>query len=225
MRSHRLAARVSVIGALALATVGLAACQPTPGPTESPAASEQPTPSAAPSGQPSTAPTSPAPSTSATPTPTPTPTAGAGGLPADCGQAYSAQMQDWLYDAFGQLNPAEASQVPSSKVVDLLDVIQGAPNLNCYWTPPGETALVSNAAIVPAQHEQFVRDVLTQNFPGCDATGDTVDCERQGEQQQGVIEFERVVLRGDLMLTTYAMNADEALVDEAVADMLAHLPG
>jgi hypothetical protein len=223
MRSHRLAARVSVIGALALATVGLAACQPTPGPTESPAASEQPTPSAAPSGQPSTAPTSPAPSTSATPTPTPT--AGAGGLPADCSQVYSAQMQDWLYDAFGQLNPAAASQVPSSKVVDLLDVIQGAPNLNCYWTPPGETALVSNAAIVPAQHEQFVRDVLTQNFPGCDAAGDTVDCERQGEQQQGVIEFERVVLRGDLMLTTYAMNADEALVDEAVADMLAHLPG
>lgn len=222
MRSHRLAARVSVIGALALATVGLAACQPTPGPTGSPAASEQPTSSAAPSGQPSTAPTSPAPSTSATPTPTAT--AGAGGLPADCGQAYSAQTQDWLYDAFGQLNPAEASQVPSSKVVDLLDVIQGAPNLNCYWTPPGETALVSNAAIVPAQHKQFVRDVLTQNFPGCDATGDTVDCERQGEQQQGVIEFERVVLRGDMMLTTYAMNADEALVDEAVADMLAHLP-
>ncbi|WP_345752911.1 hypothetical protein [Microbacterium rhizophilus] len=225
MRPARLAARVSVLGTIGLAALALAACQPTPEPVESPVPTSE-APSEAPSDAPSASPSAvPEPSTSAEPSPEPTESAEAGALPAECEAAYSPEMTDWLYDSFGQLNPAEADPVPSSKVVDLLDVIQGAENLNCYWTPPGETALVSNAAIVPAQHDQFVRDVLTQNFPGCDASGEVVDCERQGEQQKGMVEIEHVVLRGDLMLTTYAFNADPAVVQSAVDDMLAHLRG
>ncbi|MEL5991441.1 hypothetical protein ACOKGD_04205 [Microbacterium phosphatis] len=193
---------------LALAALALAACTPEAAPTE-PAPTESPAP-AAPTETPGAT--------------GPTATAAPSGLPADCAQAYSPAMQDRLLAAFAQLNPAEAAAVPSSKIVDLLDVIQGSPNLTCSWTPPGTTALISTAALIPEEHQEFVRSALTQNFPACDATGGPVDCERRGEQQQGSVEIERVVLRGDLMLSTYALNADPSLVSDAIADMIAFLP-
>lgn len=220
MRPLRLTARVPVIGALALAVFALAACQPTPGPTDEPApTSEAPT---------DPAPTSEAPTDSPEPTPTATPTQtpDASALPATCEEAYSLQMQDWLFAELGALNPSDADLVPSSKVADLLDVIQGSPNLTCYWTPHGggTMALHSNAAIISDAYQQHVRDALTQGFPGCDTSAEDVTCMREGEQQQGTVETEHVILRGDLMMTTYAMNVDPAIVQEAVNDMLAHLP-
>ncbi|WP_203135769.1 hypothetical protein [Microbacterium sp. JZ31] len=218
MRPVRLAAP-----ALVLAVFALAACQPTPDPTDSPAPTSE-----APTVAPTEPTDSPEPSASATPTPSPTPTEtpDAGALPASCEEAYSLQMQDWLFAELGALNPSDADLVPSSKLADLLDVIQGSPNLTCYWTPEGggTMALNSNAAVISAEHEQFVRDALGQAFPGCDATAEHVRCTREGEQQEGTLETETVVLRGDVMLTTYAMNVDGALVQEAVDDMLAHLP-
>ncbi|MER7798083.1 hypothetical protein [Microbacterium sp. NPDC096154] len=224
------------VAALALIGVGLAlaACQPEPEstPTATPSASEtapgRPSGSPVPSTEPETTPepSVPGPSESAAPpAPAPSPPADAGGLPVDCAHAYSAQMQDWLYAEFGHLNPPDASRYPSSKVADLLDVIHGTPNLTCFWTPPGDRALNSNAAIIRPQHVALVRDVLAANFPGCDDTGPQLTCSRQGEQIQGAVEIEHVVLRGDLLVTTLALNADAALVDEAVDDMLAHLPG
>ena len=212
MRPARLAAP-----ALVLAVLALAACQPTPQPTASSAPTSAPTPSA-PSPERPTG--SPEPSDSATPAPE------AGALPAGCEEAYSPQMQDWLFAELGALNPTGADLVPSSKLADLLDVIEGSPNLTCYWTPAGggTMALHANAALIPAEHEQFVRDALGQAFPGCDAAAAEVRCTREGEQQQGTLETEIVVLRGDLMLTTYAMNVDGAFVQESVDDMLAHLP-
>lgn len=229
------------VAALALAALALAlaACQPEPAPTAAPpgaTASARPTaatPSATPTATPSEArpggdPTDsaePEPTQTSRPAPAPTPTAGKPTLPADCTQAYSPAMQERLLAEFGALNPPGASRYPSSKIADLLDVIQGSPNLSCFWTPPGETGLMTNAAVIPAEHEQFVRDVLAANFPGCSETEEQPTCSRAAEQIEGAQETEYVVLRDHLMLTTLALNADTALVEAAVGDMLAAIAG
>ena len=218
-----LPAVVLIAGSLALA-----ACSPQPSPEPTTA----PTPSASTPTKPTTtpaptetesAPPSAAPTTEPTAEPAPPATDAPDGLPGDCTQAYSAGMQDRLHAAFAQLNPGR-SYAWSSKVADLLDVIQGAPNLNCDWSPGGDVFLTQNAALAPAQHDQLVRDALTRDFPGCDATGAVVDCQRELDRQQDFHEYERVVLDGDLLLTTYAANADKALVDDAISDMRAILP-
>lgn len=200
-------------------SLALAACAP-----DQPAAT--PTPTATPATE-SPVPTSEAPDPSPTPTPqtpTPTPTIQVtpGGLPADCESAYSPAMRERL-EAFGALNTGR-QYAWSSKVADLLDVIQGAPNLTCDWYPGGDAFLTQNAALIPEMRDQLVRDALTRDFSGCDATGESVDCQRELERQQGFPEYERVLLRGHLLFTTYAANADKTLVDDAIADMLAFLP-
>jgi hypothetical protein len=204
--------------ALVLAALALAACQPEPAPSPSPS----PT-SAAPSESPAPGETT-APTASAAPAPGASTDAEARALPADCERAYSLQMQDSLYSEFGRLNPPDASRYPSSKVADLLDVIQGTPNLTCFWTPPGDRGLNTNAALIRPQHVALVKDVLAANFPGCETTGDEMRCSRQGEQIEGAVETESVVLRGDLLVTTLGLNADPAIVEEAVNDFLEHLP-
>ncbi|MBO3663304.1 hypothetical protein [Microbacterium stercoris] len=207
-------------------SLALAACSPQPSPepttaptpaASTPAKPTTPAPTETESAPPSAAPTEP------TAEPAPPATDGPAGLPANCAQAYSPGMQDRLHAAFAQLNPGRP-YAWSSKIADLLDVIQGAPNLNCDWSPGGDVFLTQNAAIAPAQHDQLVRDALTRDFPGCDATGAVVDCQRELDRQQDFHEYERVVLDGDLLLTTYAANVDKALVDDAISDMRAILP-
>lgn len=215
MRSVRPAASAF---ALAVTALALAACAPEAGPSASPtpSVSAEATPGATRTPTPGTP-------TPGEPTPTPTPTADAGGLPADCEAAYSPAMVERLRAEFGQLNPDV--EYYSTKVGDLADVIQGSTTLACLWTPPGQTALMTNASIVRAEHAAYLRDVLPTHFPGCEDDGAQLVCSRQAEQIQGAKEIEHVVLRGDRLYTTLALNTDLALVQDAVADMIAAIEG
>jgi hypothetical protein len=211
MRPVRLAVSAAVVAA---AGIALAACAPEPGP-----GATSPAPSAAPTTE---APRSPEPTASETPAPEPTGSAGA--LPADCASAYSPQMADRLREAFGQLNP-EGGSYNTHFMGDLYDIVQPLPTLTCLWSPPGEVALMTDAILVGPDQADDIRAVLSANIPGCQDTGGDFVCLSESEQTQGAKRTEYHVLHGDLLLLSAGLNADFALVQEAVADMIATIEG
>lgn len=219
MPSFRPAAAVA-LAALALA---LAACQPTPAP---PAASPSATATTAPSRPPGETPDA-SPSTTPSaeaPAPRPSSTTGEGGLPADCESAYSPQTVQRLYDAFGRLNP-EGASFNTHFMGDLYDLVQPLPTLTCLWSPPGDTALMTDAIRIAPEQADDVRAILSASIPGCTDTDQGFVCDSETEQTEGAVRIEHHVLHGDLLLMTAGLNADPALVDAAVDDMIATIGG
>lgn len=214
--------------AVLLAALALAACAPVPDPADSSGspssgATRPPAATPVPTGEASAAPTPPA-------AEGPGPERSAGALPADCASAYSPRMRDRLYAEFGQLNPPDGSY-NTHAIGDLYDIVQPLPALSCLWTPPGPRALMTDAIRIRPEQADEVRAVLSAHIPGCQEraepgeAGEEFVCVGESEQIQGARRTEYHVLRGDLLLLTAALNADFALVQEAVADLAATIEG
>jgi hypothetical protein len=180
---------LAAVGAVLLA-VGLSGCVPEPAPSPTPAES----------------PVSAPPSSSPSATPTDSPEAA---LPADCAQAFSADMKATLEAEGLPLNDPGVTMF-STQNATLLELLDTVPTLRCTWGAPSEVGVATNISLVDAEQSATVSEALIGAGFGCeDADGVTIcRIEQRGVTLEDV-EYSRGethALRGNLWVATGWLN-------------------